>query len=407
MKGKIKFVNNIMLNSGSTFAYIVLLQIIILPILSRFVNPERFGEIITGVAIINGLGLSIGGSITQLVIKKYGDYKNKSQHDDQFRFYNSCFIIILIIASPLLIGFEYYLLQPSDVTLVFLATFLCGLKGYLFSELRINYDYLSIAYTRVAMLLGYCVASIFVYFAPSFNAIIIFMSGELFAVLYLALKTSILSRGIGFERTALILKQYFGMLVSLLSNNLVAYGDRFILSKFIGYEAASIFFAGALGGRLAQMPMNSISNVLLSLLINQNKEESSKICSKLIVLGVVISIVAFTVLELVFPYLIKFLYPAFYPNVQDVLFYINIGFAVKIGEISIRPSLIRFVRVKRIAEIDGAYGIIYLTVCTFSAILWDLKGFAIAIFVLSVFKYLMVSLHVFNRLIDKDNGEVI
>lgn len=387
-----RFVRNVAMNSGSMFIYTIVLQLVLFPFLSRMVSIDRFGQVLAAVATINGFGIVFGGAMAQLILKEYGETNGKESYSERCPEYNGNMLLILLVAVPLIALIGKIFLYRGDLLWVVVTTEIFALKIYFLSEFRVAMNYVYIAGSRMFAFVGYAIGFCVFWWARDLNAMIVFFIGELTVLVFVAYSSEMPTCGIRFAHLGTTLRRYGGMFVSMLSNNIITYGDRFILAKAVGFGAAPLFFAAAIGGRLLQMPANTFSNVVLSHIVNADEMTGAGSALRLAVYALLGGGAAWVVLYFLTPLAVSWLYPHYFSDANRILQIVNVGFAIKIAEILVRPVVIKFVSVRLMALLYSASATVYLIAGALSAMVWGLKGFAISFVVVNLLRFAAVCL---------------
>lgn len=399
---KKKVVVNLLMNSGSTFLYALILQVLIFPIINQHVGQDEFGRLLTTMAVVNVVGMVLGGAISNLVLKEYSEHDQSLNKIGGFTQFNSCFIISVILLTPVLV-FAFYAVQAENVVSIgniedlvniivpVLITIALALRVYLVVEFRLALNYTQVAKVRFFVVAGYAIGLFsFLNNYFSFPILIIFV-GEAVCVFYLLLYSSIIREGVSFSKeVAVKMRRYFGLSLSVISNNLMAYGDRLILAQVIGFSSVSVFFSAAIGGRIVQMCLDPVANVLLSYLVSYKTTVTVKRFVTIILVCILFSVVVWGVMQMVVPYIIMYLYADYFNDALQVLSVVNAGFSVKASEVLLRPLITRIVPVRSIALVDSILAVVYLLSGGWAALKYGINGFATNFVIVGILRMILM-----------------
>ena len=194
-----KFIKNVGLNTSATVLYVVVLQLLIFPGLSRLITIERFGEVLIAVALINGIGMIIGGAMAQVVLKDFGADIEKDLYAVRRASYNGALLLVMIVVIPAtgLVSTNFF--SFPDTCWVMLATMFFAIRTYLIADLRVAMNYRLIAISRILVLTGYGFGFVLFLTVDDVNPIALFLLGELISVVFVARVTAAIGSGVAFH----------------------------------------------------------------------------------------------------------------------------------------------------------------------------------------------------------------
>jgi len=390
---------NLSLNGASTALRTLILQLLVLPIAARQLSVDTFGQILIAIAIINTFSTTIGSALANAVLQASANTQKTAQHlSVDYSLFNTCLIagvlltLILSTASSKIFSFDHGLLVATIASIRTI-----GL--YLMVEHRLNLDYSRVAIYRVTTSIGYLCGLGVILIAPdTLSPLLIFLIGESLGLGIALLDTTLLEKGYSTSKEVLReLKRTVGFSFSILSNNLVSYGDRFIISSFISLSAVPVFFSAAVGGRLLQLGAANSGGVILSHLVRSRASSLRKRLSVILAVSAIFGLVTFIILQAVTPWLIQLLYPKFSDSAVPVLGVVNAGFGCRISAFLIRPLTIRLIRVRKIVFLDGSMSVLYLCCGAVGALIYGLEGFCVAFAAVSGLKIMTEALLLFSE----------
>ena len=143
------------------------------------------------------------------------------------------------------------------------------------------------------------------------------------------------------------------------------------------------------------MPANMIADVFLSHIVNQSDKDLVAKISRFLGLSIISILPLWLALSLLTPLAVKLLYPQYLYQIEDILTWVNIGFALRIAEIFVRPMVIRFVPIRKMALLYSGNVAAYVAGGYIAALNWGLLGFSIGFAVLAGIKFIFVCLVLF------------
>ena len=393
MKGSSKkLFTDIFINSGSMLFYVVALQIIIYPLINKFLGIERFGQILTNMAVVNVGGLIIGSSVSNLLMKDFGAEDNKQDFSLGYQKYNNCYLYVSFILLPIICLAQHFFLVKDDILLTTLVLIVFSMKTYLVVEFRVDINYLKIALSRFLAVLGYMLGFWLYKLNVLYDPMLVMLLGELLSFAYVVFESKLIRSGFSLNIDKLLVRRFFGLFLSVFSNNSTSYGDRFILSKLIGFGSLPIFFSACVTGRMLQMCFNVVSNVLLSYLVNIQNRAIKSYALILILISVLIGFFSYIFLCFMSPHIIGFLYPDMLNDAMGILASVNLAFSAKMSEIFVRPVMLRTLNIRKIAYIDTSISFVYLLGGIFGAAYFGLEGFVVCFSLVSLSKLMLIYL---------------
>ena len=341
---------NLSWNAASAIVYAFLLQIVIFPGIASSGNSVSFGEFLAVMAVINISSHFVGGAASNLVMRAStttADVRTLS-----FAKANGTFLVLLVGTLPFVIA-ATALMPRDDFVLCTLAYILFASRLYCLSPFRLTLDYKRVAIANSFCGVAYLPGLLLLENFPQISPVWLVCIAEFTSLLFLIKNSPIFESGSQPKKPNSYLGQVFGLAITNLSVNLQTYADRLILSKFIGFNAVSVFYAAALSGRLLMMPTNTVSSVVLSYVSHQSRLDirSSKIILATLSLVGLISVV----LASISPIVIRLLYPQFEDLALNIRASVSLALSCKIAECLFRPLTIKLLPVRLLSSITVSY----------------------------------------------------
>jgi O-antigen/teichoic acid export membrane protein len=331
-------------------------------------------------AVANICGVVAGRSLSNLVIRHYGNSKdNLGREGHKVETFNG--LALIIVPVFLLLGsFALWALdEPLHPAFIVIAGALSA-KNYLLSECKLRMNYRLIAGINLGSIVGAMTGLGVFMMTDSVSPLWIFAISESVGLVIAGATSSYTSSGVCISsETPRLLRQYCGLAFSGLSNNAMTYGDRIILTTIASPAVVGVFFAAALGGRMSQMAINMIAGVLVAQLALIRRGGLRNAFNVMLIAAALFCAIAYIVLSAAMPMVLQLLYPQFLTQALEVLNVINMAFSIKLVELILRPMMIRVAPLRTMAMLDGSVAVLYLAAAAFGASIYGIMGLAYAL----------------------------
>ena len=287
------FMSDMILNMIGFGIYIVSQQILLLPILAKFVNDEIYASIVLYISILNVVCNVTGGELGNVRIVRDSDYKKNNIIGDFSRILLFLSFIVIIIVFPILIYLKYSVLGSI---LLLITMLLSNVRLYATSYYRLEQKYNRVITQNLLYCLGIILSLIVFYFFK--NIYLLLLIPEIISVGY-ALKYSDLlkMKMLKTKQIKNTIKKYGELgFVSLLTN-LMNYIDKFLIYPILGATSVAVYYAVNSMSKIISLITNPMSNVILSWVskVNENKKKNKIIKSTIIInipIIIVVSIIS-------------------------------------------------------------------------------------------------------------------
>lgn len=191
----------------------------------------------------------------------------------------------------------------------------------------------------------------------------------------------------------MIIKLVAANILGMLAVNM----DRLLLFPLAGGAIVSIYFSASIIGKIVTLISSPISNVFLSYFV-RIKQLTMKNLYGLLILSGILGIMAYGVILLISPLLLRLLYPQWW---AESLKYIYITSGISSIELIVAlttPLLLRFNGVNMQMKIQTIYFLLY-AVCGLLLYFWGgLKGFAFGVMLATMSKMCLTCYYLIRKI---------
>ena len=382
MKKK-KIVIDIALNITATAIPVFVLQLIILPNLSKFMDSDKYGLLVTILALLNVIPATFGNSLNNIRLIYGNDNRTETQPAD----YNVLLLLLAIVNLIVVSAFAYYYdkeITPVSMILTLIISVLWLMREYHIVAFRIKLNYVYIVVNNLIMVAGYLLG--YVLFRLYGRWQMIYILGQLSSLIFIFLKSELwrepfkISPDFGkiTGQTALLISAGF-------LTRVTSYADKLLIFPILGGAMVSIYYASTLFGKIVSLTITPISAVMLSYLSKSKKKNDSSFRSALLLSACVCTVGYFVCLFISRPVL-ALLYPQF---VDEAMKYIRVttGTTVLVAMISIiNPFVLNYFDMRWQMVINGTYVLIYVSFSLFLLGKFGMLGFCIGAFTATFLK---------------------
>lgn len=264
IKKLFKISNDFLLNLISVLIPIGLLQLLVYPMLARFLDMQTYGYFLSVIGISNIISVTCGTSLNNLRLLVNKDYNDRKLSGD----FN-----VILLAGIVISNLVFFFILLCGYKCDFLESFLyisltitTSVRAYANVEYRLNLDYKKILKNNLIAAVGIITGIVLFYFFKRRElSVIPFLFGEVFGILHILFSTKILSEALKITELfrIMLLKEMILILATFISN-LTVYLDRIILTPLLGAETVSIYSVASFFGKGIGTLISPLSGVLLS-----------------------------------------------------------------------------------------------------------------------------------------------
>lgn len=314
-----KIVSNTAYTIGGALLMNGVLQVLVYPLLNRFMGSDQLGELLYLMGLVAILCPSVGQALntSRLVVRR--DYQVK----------NGDYNILLLLfggvgtAVTLMVGKN----SMTSVSVIFWTVLLLMttiFRYYGDVEYRLNLNYRNY-FNYYAVLTGGYVAGFGLYLLTK-NWFLVFVTGEVAALIYLA-ATGTVFHGF-FKRSS-----WFGtafqrggfLVVSYLITNLTLNIDRLVLEHLIGHLAVTQYYVTSLIGKTLVLLVAPVNTIIISYLTRNQERMGKKQFLQFTGIGAGVSLVFFIGSQIGTPLFVWLFYGDLYESVKGMMTVVNLS----------------------------------------------------------------------------------
>jgi len=303
---KKKLINDLVFNIIATAIPIAVLQLVIYPSIGKRFGDEYYGLFISLISFVTLLAHPFSVSLNNARLLS----KDSANKINDFKLI--LVFILLINLVYIVIGSLYYynLTHMFFIALITIYSSLYIIYNYGIVAFRIKLNYKMIFFSNLILVIGY-VAGYIVFLITGYWQLI-FITGLFFSIIHVKLSTSIFSEKIvRTENFSISLKLVAILILSSFLKSSVNYLDKIVLLPLLGASAVTIYYTATFIGKMLSLALTPVSGVILTYL-SRMREFPKRQFSRVLVIAVCVSVLAYFTLILISPYILKFFYPLWY-----------------------------------------------------------------------------------------------
>lgn len=330
------------LNFFASFISVGVVQILLLPWLSRVMNANQYGVMLTTIGVANTITGTIGGSLnnTRLIIAS--DYTEKKERTD--------FLPLILIGSAAgVIAILIYTYYHYDEKWFFY----CGIGGFVFFACFRDYGnvyYRLVLNYKKILILSIVIASSNVlgigalYFIGNYNYWHIpFFLGEAAGLYYIIKTTEITKETLRISnRISKVLKIEISLLITTLIVNLLKYLDRLLLLPVLGGAAVSTYTVASYVGKSFGIVMTPLAGVMLSYYSQSNYEMNRNKYWRINAMMIGLAAPFFLMCTLLAKPITEFFFPTLSESAMPILFLSNAAAIVNTVANMTQPAVLKY-----------------------------------------------------------------
>lgn len=384
MKKKIFF--DFAINIISNLVLIAIIQLLILPILSRDVTTKVFGEIVSIYGFSNVITTFLGNTLNNIRLitsdKEKPDFFSLS-------FITNIVSFLLIFILSFIYGRN---LSVANIIIFSISTMLTNNRIYSSVFYRKQLKFIGLLYMNLSVVAGYLLGMFLLNQIGGSYWSLIFLIGEVIGHVYLFLSNN----EIVYEfKTAdlrkldhRITKKFINLSFANLIANVLNYLDRFMILPILGAVSMSTFYAASSISKIIAMLVTPMTNVLLSYIA----KDDYKIKRKKLLLITMYLFVAFIPMYFIVNYVSVFLINILYPSLANqslpLVPIITIGILFNVIGNIINTFLLKLYKLFYQNVIQVSYGAIYVFLAIILSLNYGIIGFSVAYVIAMVLKLL-------------------
>lgn len=384
MKRKIAF--DMVLNIVATAIPTFVLQLLILPMLAKYMDSDEYGILVTVLAVLNVVPATLGNSMNNIRLIAGGNISAGKAKN-----YNALLLIMAVlnvIVVGSLVSFYDQQISLTNLSLTLIVALLWMYRDYHLVAFRLNINYPYIMFSNLLLIPGYLVGWLLFQIDGRWQWIYIF--GNLSALVFILTKSRLwcepIETDVAFTR---ICGQTALLFTSNMLNRITTYADKMLILPILGGTTVSIYYVATLFGKVVSLVITPVSSVMLSYLARLKKKNDSVFWQAVLSSAVVCTIGYFVCLIISRPVL-GWIYPQY---VDDAMHYIAIttGTMVLTALITIvNPFVLKFYDMKWQVLINSFYVFVYIGLTLLLLTRLGLYGFCLGSLVAASVKLLFL-----------------
>lgn len=394
LKNKIKtnsLFNSAILNTIAAAIPIILLQLIILPLLSKKMNSDHYGLLVTILSLLNLIPATMGNALNNIRLL----YNNKYGYPNSIGDFNNILVrqlFIVLISTGIICGF--YIVDSYNITFtaihIALTILLSGMwffREYGIVHFLVNLDYRSVLVNNILLAFGYITGYLAFLMIGVWE--IIYIAGYIFSLTHILINTNLIKEGV--KKTSLIntiRRENIIYLISCIIYKMVSFADKLLLYPILGGGLVSIYYVSSLSGKVINMIITPVSSVVLSYVAKGT--QSQKSFKKMLLGGIVMSAIGYVLCVLFSKPILFLLYPEYASEAMKYIYVTTgtIAFGVLISLIN--PYVLKKKSMKYQLIINSSTLAVYIIISMSLLKVYGLMGFCIGALVTNIFKFILM-----------------
>ena len=390
-KKSFKIAGDLFYTVMATLVMNVILQIIIYPIITHFYGDAVTGEILYFIGFIYIIPQALGTALsnTRLVVRKTQDASN----GDFTRV-----TLLFSLLSALVCGF---LALPESNSILFpvfygLFSVLYLLRSYAQVEFRLTLKFKEYFLYYCIISLGYLLG--LGLYAVTKVWLLIFVTGEAFALLYTLWKGSIFKKEAKKLAPAVINKTITMIALSSLVRDCVIHFDKVILKQTINASVVTQYHVVSLIAKTMQMLIQPMNTLIMSYLTVKDAVLSRKVLFKFVGIAFLLGGVFYGVCIVGTPIYIKLFYPSLYREIMQYNYIVNLGLILGFLASLFMAVMLSQGKTRLHTVIECIWGACYIAVAYYFSSLHGIWGLAYVTLAMNIIKNLVVLVCLFLSL---------
>ena len=381
------FLSDMFLNMIGFGIYIVSQQIILLPILAKFVKDSVYSSLVLYISILNVVCNVAGGELGNTRLVRDSDYKEKGIMGDFSRILFVVSIIISILLFPILIFMKYSLI--GSVLLV-ITMLLANVRLYSLCYYRLKKNFIKVIIHNSLYLSGIIIGLILFYFTR--YIFIILLIPEILGTIYAIYNSDIFKMKLDkTEEIKNTTKKYteFGIISFLI--NMMNYFDKFVIYPMFGATSVAVYYASQSMAKITSLITNPMASVILSWVSNTDEKKDKFKVMKIALIANIPVILGVTIITIPCTYIaLKILYSQYLAQAMALIVPISISSGFGTANSLIKSVLLKYMSSRKLLFFYSFYFIFFGISSYFLVSLFELVGFAYANLVAKAFLWIML-----------------
>lgn len=378
---------DMLLNIIATVIPILVLQFILLPIISRYYSDANYGIMITLISLVTLFVQSFGGSLSNTRLLTDNKYKEEGVNGD----FNLILIIVTIISIfGIIIGTIYYenTINIINILLIILFSTFQLLRRYFVVAFRLVINYKYILINNIILIIGYLIGMGIFFITKKWQ--FIYIVGELFALIYVVLKSDLIKEPIKktkfFKETN---KYNLAIIVSSFFGTALVQMDKLILFPLLGPAMVTIYFVSSLFGKTMSLLITPISNVILTY-ISKMKKFHINYFKIMLFLSIILGIISYFIIILFSRPILGILYPQYVDAAMNLIYITTLTAIITMISSVLNPIIMKFRNINWQIIINVVNFLIYIILAIILVNLYNIIGFCVAALIAALSKLIFI-----------------
>lgn len=381
-----ELLSNMILNTVAAAIPILSLQIVILPLISRYMDENEYGLVVTILSVLNIVPIILGNSLNNIRLLFNNKYIEKKLEGD----FGILLLADIIINSIIIFSWSYfYITIYADrniihICLIVVVSVLWLLREYFIVAFLIDLNYRAIFVNNILLAVGYFIGVILFFITKLWECI--YIAGYIFSLFFIIKETKIWKEQLKItELWKEVAKENLIYIISCLMYRFTTYADKIILYPLLGGLNVSVYYVATLSGKIVTMLITPICGVMLSYLAKKKNSTKSSF-NRVIKYGSIACIIGYFGCILVSRPVLSILYPYYVDMAMNYIYITTAVVVIGVMISLINPYILKNMTMKWQIIINFSTLIIYIRTSLTLLKVFRLMGFCIGTLIANIFK---------------------
>lgn len=398
---KIQLIFDMGLNICAVGFPIAMLQLVVYPYLSRRIDTDSYGLMITMYSAWMVVSNSLGNVLNNIRLLHANEYEEKQITGDFNIFLRRWEVINLVVILALTI---YYIQGFNIIDIIFslLIASCIFLKAYIEVGFRIRLNYRSILINGLLQGTGFLLGMIVFSITGAWQ--FVFLFGFLFSMTYSAVRTGLLKEPcVRTEFYHKVSRESIQYTFATFSNSLMSYADKMVLYPLMGGHSVSVYYTATILGKIVSMLTGPITSVVLSYISKWN-QKNRNVFSKVLLSGMLLAVLGYFITLSISRPVLALLFPQWVQEVMQLLPLTTATIVIQTLNAFLNPFVLKFYDIKWQIVINMSSASVYFLGALALWYFYGITGFCIGTICGQLVKTLIIiMLHLFNRKAQKND----
>ena len=382
-----KIYTDMILNIAAAGAPIAVMQLVIYPLVSRRLDSDVYGMMISVYAFIILINDSLGKAINNIRLINSNEAENKKGD------YNVLLCIYTIVSIFVTISGIFYYKSQAEISkfsafLIIITSIFFLIDSYIIVYFRIRLNYIAILINALLMSVGF-VAGYLAYYKTG-QWMFIFFIAHVLCFVFLVKKTGLLKEPF---LTTPRFKHLFSsttlLMISMFLSQGMTQADKLLLYPLLGGATLSVYYTASLAGKVLSLATGPVNSVILTYIAG--KESLSRALFKKYMILCVVScgFISIAILALSRPVL-GFLFPMYVEEAMKIVPYTTLNIFIFVLAGMLTPIVMKFCDIYWQIVINGIGFILYVVLSILFLKVFGLVGFCIGIGISHLVRYIIM-----------------